>query len=87
VRLSQLSVAVTGGASGLGLATARRLVDAGALVTVIDLPGSPGPEVAAELGDAAVFVLGSTRRDPTAGWVAGRRSLRRSRSPTASGGW
>jgi NAD(P)-dependent dehydrogenase (short-subunit alcohol dehydrogenase family) len=30
---------VTGGASGLGLATARRLRDAGARVLVIDLPG------------------------------------------------
>lgn len=43
------SVMVTGGASGLGLATARRLVDQGALVTVVDLPGSAGDRVAEEL--------------------------------------
>jgi NAD(P)-dependent dehydrogenase (short-subunit alcohol dehydrogenase family) len=41
---------VTGGASGLGLATARRLAAAGATVTLLDLPSSPGAERAAELG-------------------------------------
>ncbi|MFV0319076.1 MAG: SDR family NAD(P)-dependent oxidoreductase [Microbacterium sp.] len=41
---------VTGGASGLGLATARRLAASGAVVTIVDLPGSAGAEVAAELG-------------------------------------
>ncbi len=41
---------VTGGASGLGLATARRLAADGALVTIVDLPTSRGVEVAAELG-------------------------------------
>ena len=41
---------VTGGASGLGLATARRLAGAGATVTIIDLPSSKGAEIAEELG-------------------------------------
>lgn len=44
------SALVTGGASGLGLATARRLSAAGAAVTIIDLPSSSGAEVAVELG-------------------------------------
>jgi NAD(P)-dependent dehydrogenase (short-subunit alcohol dehydrogenase family) len=44
------SALVTGGASGLGLATARRLAAAGAAVTIIDLPTSAGPDAAAELG-------------------------------------
>lgn len=44
------SALVTGGASGLGLATARRLAAAGAHVVIVDLPSSPGAERAAELG-------------------------------------
>ncbi|MFL0565467.1 SDR family NAD(P)-dependent oxidoreductase [Microbacterium sp. 179-I 1D1 NHS] len=44
------SALVTGGASGLGLATARRLAAQGAHVVVVDLPSSAGAEVAAELG-------------------------------------
>lgn len=46
---------VTGGASGLGLATARQLVKSGASVVVADLPASNGQATAEELGDAARF--------------------------------
>jgi NAD(P)-dependent dehydrogenase (short-subunit alcohol dehydrogenase family) len=46
------SALVTGGASGLGLATARRLAAAGAHVVIVDLPASPGATVAAEFGGA-----------------------------------
>jgi len=45
---------VTGAASGLGLATARRLTAAGARVVVVDLPTSDGAGVAASL-EGAVF--------------------------------
>ncbi len=41
---------VTGGASGIGLATARALVDDGATVVVADLSGEAAADVAAELG-------------------------------------
>lgn len=58
MELKGLSVAVTGGASGLGLATARRVLAAGGNVTLIDLPGSNGEEIAKELGDGAVFAPG-----------------------------
>lgn len=40
---------ITGGASGLGAATAKRLFDAGASVVLIDLPSSGGAAYVAEL--------------------------------------
>ncbi|TCP50061.1 NAD(P)-dependent dehydrogenase (short-subunit alcohol dehydrogenase family) [Tamaricihabitans halophyticus] len=49
---------ITGGASGLGLATAKRLLAAGAKVTILDLPTSAGAEVAAELGADVAFAPG-----------------------------
>ena len=44
---------VTGGASGLGLATARRLLAKGGSVVLLDLPSSAGEAVAEELGVGA----------------------------------
>ncbi|MCD2171094.1 SDR family NAD(P)-dependent oxidoreductase [Microbacterium sp. JC 701] len=44
------SALVTGGASGLGLATARRLAAAGTRVTIVDLPSSSGASIAEDLG-------------------------------------
>jgi NAD(P)-dependent dehydrogenase (short-subunit alcohol dehydrogenase family) len=56
VRLTQHDVAlVTGGASGLGLATVRALAGAGAKVVIVDLPSSDGKDVAESIGDAARF--------------------------------
>ena len=47
---------VTGGASGLGAATARRLAAAGATEVVVDLPGSAGADLCASLPHGARFV-------------------------------
>ncbi|MGW0040926.1 3-hydroxyacyl-CoA dehydrogenase [Rhodococcus sp. NPDC003348] len=47
---------VTGGASGLGLATTKALLADGAQVVIIDLPSSNGETVAKELGDRVRFV-------------------------------
>lgn len=55
MQLPSKTALVTGGASGLGNATARVLVDAGANVVLVDLPSSAGEERAAELGDRALF--------------------------------
>lgn len=50
------SAVVTGGSSGLGLATVRRLHAAGAAVVILDLPSSPGAKEAQELGADVKFV-------------------------------
>ena len=56
MNLDGAAALVTGGASGLGLATARRLLDGGAAaVTIVDLPTSDGVAVAKELGPRAKF--------------------------------
>jgi NAD(P)-dependent dehydrogenase (short-subunit alcohol dehydrogenase family) len=55
MQIDGCAAVVTGGASGLGLATARRLVTAGAQVVLLDLPGSPGAQAVAELGERAEF--------------------------------
>jgi NAD(P)-dependent dehydrogenase (short-subunit alcohol dehydrogenase family) len=56
---------VTGGASGLGLATVERLAAAGAHVTIVDLPHSQGKEVADRLGDIVAFAAADVT-DPAA---------------------
>ena len=56
MELTNASAIVTGGASGLGRATAQVLTDAGAKVVLADLPSSPGTQTAEELGEGAVFV-------------------------------
>lgn len=47
---------VTGGASGLGEATVRRLAEAGAEVTILDRNADKGEALAKELGGATKFV-------------------------------
>jgi NAD(P)-dependent dehydrogenase (short-subunit alcohol dehydrogenase family) len=54
VELRGTGAIVTGGASGLGAATAAALVERGARVAIVDLDGDRAAERAAELGDAAV---------------------------------
>lgn len=46
---------VTGGASGLGRATALRFARLGARVAIVDLPSAPGEALAREIGAAAFF--------------------------------
>lgn len=49
---------VTGGSSGLGLATVHHLVDLGAQVVILDLPTSAGESVAQSFGGKVIFVPG-----------------------------
>ena len=55
MELNAVKAVITGGASGLGRATATRLAAAGARVALLDRPASAGAEVAKSLGAAAVF--------------------------------
>jgi NAD(P)-dependent dehydrogenase (short-subunit alcohol dehydrogenase family) len=54
-------VLVTGGASGLGMATVRAVVERGASALILDLPSSPGSDLAAELGDRVRFAAADVR--------------------------
>src|SRR5262245_6226846 len=55
MKISGSTAVITGGASGLGRATAERLVAGGGRVALLDLPRSPGADVARTLGDGALF--------------------------------
>ena len=61
MRIEGASAVVTGGASGLGRATAARLVDLGAQVVLLDLPTSAGDSTAKELGERCHFAPGAVR--------------------------
>jgi NAD(P)-dependent dehydrogenase (short-subunit alcohol dehydrogenase family) len=63
--ISGAAAIVTGGASGLGAATAGKLVEMGAIVTLIDLNPETGDAKAAELGGSTSFVLADVT-DPDA---------------------
>lgn len=54
---------VTGGASGLGRATAERLLQLGAKVVIVDLSSSDGAAVAKALGPRARFAAGDVTNE------------------------
>jgi NAD(P)-dependent dehydrogenase (short-subunit alcohol dehydrogenase family) len=56
MKMDHISAVVTGGASGLGRATAELLVARGAFVVLADLENSSGADTATALGEAARFV-------------------------------
>ena len=51
-RLEDRVALVTGAASGIGLATSRRLADEGAIVVLTDIADEPGKQAAADITDA-----------------------------------
>ena len=55
MELRTVNAVITGGASGLGRATAERIVKAGGRVALLDLPISKGADVAETLGGNAIF--------------------------------
>ena len=62
---------VTGGASGLGLATVERLAAAGAQVTIVDLPTSQGKAIAEKLDGVSFAPADVTDEDAIAAALAG----------------
>lgn len=77
MRLTDNTFLITGGASGLGEATASAIVEAGGRVVIADLPSSDGKVVAERLGSGALFVPAD---------ITDEASLREALDTTASHG-
>lgn len=56
MNLSTAKAVITGGASGLGFATAKRIIDEGGKVVLLDVNEEQGEQSAARLGDNAWYV-------------------------------
>jgi len=56
MKLATAKAVISGGASGLGFATAQRVIDAGGQVTLLDINDEQGTESAENLGQRAAFV-------------------------------
>ena len=67
---------ITGGASGIGFATARRLIDLGMTAVIADLPGETLEQAGAALGERARAVATDVRSaDAVAGLKAAANAL------------
>lgn len=56
MKISEVRAIVTGGASGLGEATVRRIVEQGGKAAILDLSVERGDALVKELGEQAVFI-------------------------------
>jgi xanthoxin dehydrogenase len=63
MRLNGKVAVITGAASGIGAASARRFVKEGARVVLGDIQQEKGDALVAELGDAAIFTLCNVTRE------------------------
>ncbi len=70
MRLKDRVALITGGAAGIGKATARRFIEEGARVVLCDVAQQMGDATAAELGPKAVFYrVDVTNRQAVQAWV------------------
>ena len=53
---NSLNAVITGGASGLGAATAENLIESGGTVTIIDIQEKLGKETASRLGENCNYI-------------------------------
>jgi NAD(P)-dependent dehydrogenase (short-subunit alcohol dehydrogenase family) len=72
MQLKDVRAIVTGGASGLGLATATRIVNAGGKATIFDLNEAQGNAAAASLGPSAWFVAADVSDEAAVDAAVGR---------------
>ena len=63
MRIDESAFLISGGASSLGLATARELVGQGGQVVLLDINAEAGQQAITELGDAARFVRADITRE------------------------
>ncbi len=75
MRVSEIAAIVTGGASGLGAATARALAAEGARVTIFDRDSRRGPALAAEIGAAFAEVDVTSEASVQAGIATARAAM------------
>src|SRR3546814_9247439 len=68
------SAVVTGGASGLGAATARALAASGVKVAIFDLQAEKGEQIATEIGGTFCAVDVTSDESVDAGFAKARRS-------------
>mgnify|MGYP000586721033 FL=1 len=71
----QISAVITGGASGLGAATARKLASEGVKVALFDLNEEKGEELAKELGGVFCKVNVTSDDDVDAGFAKARDAI------------
>ena len=65
MQFQQCNAVITGGASGLGLATAQRIVQHGGKVVLLDVQTEAGTQQAATLGDRAMFIQTNVTQEPS----------------------